>query len=743
MRTTILKSSPLVALLLALHHVAIAEDEAKKKPNPAADVAKPAGNVEEPPVATAVDPLPGAAKENKAGQLAIDEDPVLPPLLDPDDLSAIQPVPQKPGTGVAFQGDQINWQVTLKEEGLNIELVNLAGISLFADRRQKASEAAQNWEKEQKDVLKPGVMITDGLMTPDPEGLRMSLKKFLGKPATYKDLQDMVEIIQDHYRRHNRPMTHVYIPKQSLFSDRVVISIVEGRVGQTMILTEADVRSKPQNQLSPAEKNYLSRMDENKTWWNSWYNNPYKAKDVTDEFLPRTQQLQGRVVDTEEIKAQITGMNRSPWARLNRPVDHPFRDVTVNFSQPAANELGKTDLIFEVDDKRPVKFFAGADNSLTEITGENRIFMGAAWYDAFLLGRNHQLGAQLFSGFDPEELTGFSLNYQIPWQFQKSDQFTEMFFSYADSTVGSILGGVPTDSTGTSFIYGARHYLELPEMFGANDLTQPLGTLNPHKWAKSEREAMGLHHEVGLGFDFKSSDNNLLFGGTTVSETPSDIVQLALEYNVRQTDPTGETNLTSQMFFSPGDVTDDNTSETFQLQRFAADASYTYAKLRLERDQDLPFSGMFGGMMVRAALTGQYSSTNLLASEQLGLGGFGSVRGYPERALRGDMGYILNLELYSPEFHPVSQFTDWSWLNQDTLKFLIFFDYAHGSPSEENPDDPLDDSADLMSVGVGVRYEIEDTLGLRLDYGIRLEDLPEAAENSDGGAVHFGLVYMF
>jgi len=745
--------SSLAILLLGGSYVASAEKPDSAASEAVAEQDKPGTTIEdakaeEKEEAEKISPAeaPVDGEPIKSPEAEEDGDsPLLPSLDDPDaPVAPIVPMPDNSAESVTPGADPMLWPFTrLINPDESQAAVPLAGISLFVDRRNKATEPAKQWEKGQKDALKTGVQITDGLMTPDPDVLRSDLVKFIGKVATFKDLQDIVEIIQEHYRSRNRPMTHVYIPKQSLFSDRVVISIVEGRVGETIVLTEADLRKKPEGELTASEKGFLSRMNEQKTWWSSWYNNPYKAEDVSAEFLPRTSQLKGRIVDTDEIKSQITAMNRSPWVRLNRPVSHPFRDVTVNFAQPDANVLGQTNLIFEVDDKRPLKFFTGVDNSLTEITGENRFFLGASWYDAFLLGRNHQIGAQLFSALDPEELTGVSLNYQIPWQDLKFDQFTELFASYADSTVETILGGIPTTSNGSSFIFGARHYLELPEMFGASDLTQPLGSQNSRTWANSSREAMGLHHEVGLGFDYKSSDNDLLFGGATVASSPADVFNLVLEYNARQTDPTGETNLSTQLLFSPGDVTDDNSDAAFLPLRSGAEASYVYTRLRLERDQDLPFSGAFSGMMVRAAMTGQYSSTNLMASEQLGLGGFGSVRGYPERALRGDIGAILNLELYSPEFHPASNYFKWSWLDRDTLKFLVFFDYAHGESSQDNPADPLDDPADLMSVGVGVRYEIDDVLRLRLDYGVRLEDLPIAANNGDGGAVHFGLIYLF
>ena len=622
--------------------------------------------------------------------------------------------------------------------------VPLTGISLFADTRKSATEPARQWEAGAKQQLQPGVQIVGGLSTPDPAGLRSQLQGFVSrnKPASFRDVQDIVDVIQQHYRKHHRPMTHVYIPRQSMYSDKVVISILEGRVGEIMILTEADLLKKEVSQLTPAEKSFLARMSEEKNFWNGWYNNPYRAKDVVKEFLPRTQPLQGRIVDLEEIKAQVTGMNRSPWVRLNRPVTHPFRDVNVSFSQPSANVLGTTNLILEVDDKRPIRFFAGVDNGLTESTGENRFFIGGAWYDAFTLGKNHQLGAQVFSALDPGDLIGISLNYQIPWQQFKYDQFTELFLSFADSSTTATIGGIPgVEIGGSSFIFGGRHYLELPEMFGATDMTQPLGNKNKHSWAQRSREAMGLHHEVGAGFDFKMADNNLEFGGLTVADSPADIVQLVLEYNARQTDPTGETNLSAQLFVSPGGITSDNTDEAFEPLRRDAEATYVYTRIRLDREQDLPFSGHFHGMMVKGALTAQYASTNLMASEQLGLGGYGSVRGYPERALRGDIGAIVNLELYSPEYHPAR---DWfKFKKDDNLRFLTFLDYAHGSSSSESVSDPLDDTATLMSAGVGFRYDFDDTFKFRFDYGVRLEDLPVAADNSDAGAFHVGAFVTF
>ena len=700
-------------------------------------------------------PLAGSPPQRPAAA----EEPIMPPIelkdppptggvLDPKshpDAQNVQPIEPGAGSDTVPGGDRIHQTFARKRwpNYMGFDPMPLAGITLYPDLRSLASEPAKQWEKEDKDALGAGVQLMEGLQTPDPGDLRPALGKYLDKTVTFEDLQEMVRIIEDHYRKHNRPMTQVYIPKQSLFSDRVVIGIVEGRVGKSIVLTVADLAKKRPDQLTPAEKSFIERMRKEKNWWNSWYGNPYRAEDIGTVFHERTSQLEKekRVLDTEEIKALVAGVNRSPWARLDRPEEHPFRNVTVNFSQPAENVIGTTNLVFEVDDKRPLKFFTGVDNSLTEMTGDNRFFLGVAWYDAFLLGRNHQLGAQVFSSLSPDEMLGFSLNYQIPWQDRKFNQFTEFFTSYATSTAQVMLGGIQAQSGGSNLIFGGRHYLELPGLFGAVPLSQPLMDQRPHKWAKPEREAMGLHHEVGIGIDYKISDNNLLFGGTTVAQSPADIVQLDFEYNARQTDPTGETTLSAQLYYSPGNITSNNTDLAFNPLRQGATADYFYTRLHLEREQDLPFTGSLSGMMVRAALTGQYSSANLLASEQLGLGGFGSVRGYPERVLRGDIGWILNLELYSPEFHPSR---DWFNFNvTDTLRFLAFVDYAHGESVKNNPADPLDDPADLLSAGLGLRYEFNDALRIRLDYGFRFMDLPAAADNNASGGAHFGLTYVF
>jgi hemolysin activation/secretion protein len=688
-------------------------------------------------VEAAVEPAPAAAAEDvpadgvKPVEDAADKPAGegLLPALDPDGKPLTEPVEGLPAppSGPAPKVDR-NYVVTRTSPDQGFLEIPLSGITVYKDYRKSV--------KEKQGALPErgaGVFLIDGLATPEPEVLRNKLQGQLGKKATFSDLEKIVDIILDHYKTRNRPMTHVYIPQQP-YGGNMRFAVIEGTVGNAYVITEAELRSKAPASMTPREANFAKRIDEG-SWWDSWYRDPYEADDLKRKLEPRLDRIRGRILDTDELKVQMAAINRSPWARLNRPVEHPFREVDVVFSPPASDVLGQTDLVFEVRDSRPLKFFAGAENNLTELLGENRFFIGGAWYDAFALGLDHQLGAQVFSATDPGELVGVSGSYIVPWA--GGEQFTELFAAFADSTAEVDIAGVPSEIGGTNLLLGGRHYYELPEMFGASDFSEPLGETRRMKgWADVRREAVGLHHEVGAGFDFKSSDNDVFFGGSNVASNPADILQFVVEYNARQTDPIGETNFAWQTFFSPGDLIGNNDDESFEALRFDSSATYIYTKIKLDREQDLPY-----GMMARAVLTGQWSDGNLQASEQLGIGGFDSVRGYKERIHRGDYGVVFNLELFSPVFRPSR---DWFKLkHDDTLRFLTFMDIGYGAPVEDDPNDVLDDDQTLMSVGAGIRYEYDDNFRLRLDYGVQLEDPKAAANTEDGGAFHFGAVVTF
>jgi hemolysin activation/secretion protein len=234
------------------------------------------------------------------------------------------------------------------------------------------------------------------------------------------------------------------------------------------------------------------------------------------------------------------------------------------------------------------------------------------------------------------------------------------------------------------------------------------------------------HHELTVGFDYKSSNNNLEFTesgtATPVAKTFVDVMQLQLGYTATLPDKWGQTRFIGEAYVSPGGLTDHNKTDAFGALRLGADAQYEYGRLSLERVTRLPadFSWL-------ARATGQLASGRLLPSEEMGFGG-SSIRGYYTRTESGDEGVIVNDELRTP---PVSLFglTNRMFGHAaaqrpvDQFQVLGFFDYGASTVLDwqSNADNG---GRMLYSVGAGLRYTISTYLSAEFDYGWELKRIP-------------------
>ena len=176
---------------------------------------------------------------------------------------------------------------------------------------------------------------------------------------------------------------------------------------------------------------------------------------------------------------------------------------------------------------------------------------------------------------------------------------------------------------------------------------------------------------------------------------------------------------------SPGGLTRFNNNEDYKEARLNALADYSYASISLNRHTYLP-----GDFSWRFELKAQLSADSLLSNEQLGAGGFTTVRGYNQFLALGDQGLIVRNELRTPGW---AVFTRQSDLH-DNVQFLVFHDYAtlgnnHRLDGER--------ATNLSSLGLGLRYRLDRYLTLRLDYGWQLlESSPGIGKDSQ---LHAGL----
>lgn len=362
---------------------------------------------------------------------------------------------------------------------------------------------------------------------------------------------------------------------------------------------------------------------------------------------------------------------------LNWLNQNPFRRVGLVYAR--GSEVGTTDVVLQVEDRRPFRFYTGYENSGNKATGDNRWLAGVNWGNAF--GLDHQLNYQFTMADNLDDFYAHSGSYVVPLPWRHT---LTVYGAYANSTAEVFAGLITAE--GESYSSGFRYSIPLA--------------------AK-----LKLNHELFFGYDYKFSSNALVVGSATDPAKKTEISQFNAGYSANLRDQLGSTAITATGFVSPGNMTPHNEDGDFAAASSdnSADADYVYGRLTLERVTRLPLD-----FSLVANITGQLSSGNLLVSEQLGAGGYATLRGYDEREANGEEGFVSTVEVRTPAIPIFSA--------DSQLQLLAFWDHAElyrhdylsatGSP-------PNDYS--LNSAGVGLRYSFSTYLSLRADYGWQLK----------------------
>ena len=301
-----------------------------------------------------------------------------------------------------------------------------------------------------------------------------------------------------------------------------------------------------------------------------------------------------------------------------------------------------------------------------------------------------------------------------------------------------------------------RHELTL---FGAYADVRPdfsvvdpdLGNLrnNGNFWQVSGRYSVPLpsvhkyEHEATAGFDFKRTDTPLLFlgsGAGLLRTNEVDIAQFSLSYAGRYSDRLGRTTFALLGVYSPGSMTTHNHKADFQDFSSDTDPRYFYGQVEVRRETLLPL-----GFSWYTRAKGQLSDAKLIATETFSIGGYDTVRGYDERVVGGDDGWLLVNELRTPQM-VLGNLTGKANA-KDWLQGLFFVDY--GGAINRGPLVAQRREEVLLSVGLGFRYQVADNFRVRFDYGWQLDDEylsgPNAAllGNPADRRAHFGVEMSF
>ncbi len=383
-------------------------------------------------------------------------------------------------------------------------------------------------------------------------------------------------------------------------------------------------------------------------------------------------------IDEERLILDLNEMNRNPFRRTDaiyEPGELP----------------GTTDIELLTKDRFPVRVYVGSENSGLKQTGIMRWFAGLNWGNVF--GLDHLLSYQYTTSSDFYKFQAHTFNYTTP---------SGLSFFGGYSSVHARLPIHHRHTDGWSLQCSTRYNV----------------ALNPGK---------SLLQELYFGGDFKRTNNSLEF----VEERPlfgknTNLTQLIAGYVAGIKGKRLQTNFDLEIACSPDGWLPDQTNADYQTLRPFAKVSYAYAKAALSGLYQLPKS-----YALFLLLRGQYASANLLPSEEFGIGGYNTVRGYEERDFNGDNAFLARGEIHSPFFHFLRS-------KKDSLQLLGFLDYGithdHKLLKKEQY------SYYLLGVGPGLRYLIAPYLSVRLDWGIKLHKI---SFDESWSRLHFGVIASY
>ena len=388
--------------------------------------------------------------------------------------------------------------------------------------------------------------------------------------------------------------------------------------------------------------------------------------------------------------------------------ESPFRRVNVEL-RPGQN-FGETDVIYKVKDRLPLQFYTGYDDTGTRATSLERLSFGAIWGNAF--NRDHTLSYQLTASPNFKDTVAHTAVYSIPRA--NRDKFV-MYGSYANN------------NPYINPFWQSGYYYETGFLYDKKLRTH---YLSDDRW---------YEHRVNAGFQFKEVTSVIDFGFPDLlplySYDPAQVAQIALGYNSRLFDKSGLWSLGANLYISPGGFSSNNNSDVMQQYRWGATSQYTYARLRLERYSDI-FNRKF---KLYLKGEGQAATGNLFTTEQLGMGGTNSVRGYDSYQTNFDNALLFTAELQTaPKSLGLSRY--FRAQEQDMFQAVAFYDHGLGWNNHIDPANPFDyKHVSMNSIGVGVRYSLNPYFQIKFDYGWQLNR--NVPNNRGSGRPHLSLVF--
>lgn len=433
--------------------------------------------------------------------------------------------------------------------------------------------------------------------------------------------------------------------------------------------------------------------------------------------------------DNENVRASMPDLQEGAapnMRKLSENVqltnENPAKQVEVTLG--VSEEEGKVNARVEVKEEDPDRIYLTLDNTGTDASGKHRV--GISYQNANIANRDQVLTLAYTTALDAPsgvKVDIFSIGYRLPL-YSIGDSVDVIYGNSSTNTPASVLApGGTLALNGKGEVFGLRYNHIFPR---TGEFTSRLV----------------------LGLDYKYMNSRCTTAGVPTPIDPPGVTASCTPYTLRPVTATY-----SGQWQKPGEAIDFNVGFTHHLFPMgsyypgpAGVDRYSFVTTRQTSDKftALRFGGSYaaaftGDWLGRAAFSGQYATGPLPAGEQIGLVGVNAVRGFLERAVAADRGYVANLELYSPEYAANLGI-------KGSLKGIAFYDWASGHNFAALPTGFA--RANVASLGVGLRYSLKKDISARFDVAYVIEGhqpAPGLAEAAKPGDIrgHFGLAFGF
>lgn len=435
-------------------------------------------------------------------------------------------------------------------------------------------------------------------------------------------------------------------------------------------------------------------------------------------------------VTVEGNKAFSQSNIRASLPALKEGTSPRASDISANVQLANENPAKQADVVLRLGEKEgevearvgvvdssPLRPFVTVDNTGNEQTGDYRLGVGVQY--ANLWDRDHVATLNYITSDRANQVKIYSGSYRLPL-YSLGDSM-DFFAAYSDVDAGvtqTTFG--PLAFSGKGDVFGAR-YNQLLARHGEYSHRFVYG-IDERRYQNAC--TLGDFGSAGCGPTGASvtvRPASLTYYGNWAAPGIVNDISIGYAHNI----PGGPNG--SDADFSaarPSNAVDASGNPV-------PGASASYSLFRIGASHINAFAGDW---QFRGAVASQSTRDALVSGEQFSIAGSTAVRGFLEREIARDEGYVVNAEIYTPNL------AESLHAGKGPLRLLAFYDFgsAHNVLLAGQTDTL---KTIIASAGLGLRWNIEKSFSLRLDVARVLKGA--ASENPGDYRGHLALYYGF